>query len=115
MSPLSEERQPPPKAISSHVRAANRLGIEVFARLARQDPSSNLCFSPAALAFTLGMSLSSARGPTQTSLAKALGLYPGVHHDRMASWRRALLEHDPAVQLTLASSIWCDVGVTLRP
>jgi serpin B len=33
----------------------------------------------------------------------------------MASWRRALLEHDPAVQLTLASSIWSDVGITLRP
>jgi serpin B len=33
----------------------------------------------------------------------------------MASWRRVLLEPDPAVQLTLASSIWSDVGITLRP
>ena len=115
MNPVSQERRPTPKAISGPVRAANRLGFEVFARLARQEPSSNLCLSPSSLAFTLGMSLSSARGPTHTALAKALGLHPGVGHDRMASWRRTLLEHDPAVQLTLASSIWSDVGITLRP
>ena len=115
MRPFSAGPRPTPKAIAGPVRAANRLGFDVFARLARQEPSSNLCLSPSGLAFTLGMSLSSARGPTQTTLAKALGLHPGARHDRMASWRRALLEHDPAVQLTLASSIWSDVGITLRP
>ena len=115
MSPITEERRPVPKAISGPVRAANRLGFEVFTRLSREEPSSNLCRSPSGLAFTLGMSLSGARGSTQTALAKALGLHPGAGHDRMASWRRGLLEHDPAVQLTLASSIWTDVGITLRP
>jgi len=95
-----------------------RLGLETFARLARNEPGVNLCLSPAGLAQTLALGLGATRGSDRAALSRALGVETGdveAAHAAMAAWRRSLLEPDPSVDLTLACSLWSHIDFDLEP
>lgn len=104
-------------ALVGPVASASGLGLAAFAWLARHQPATNLCLSPAGLVLTLGLALNGARGSTYTVLAEALGFKKSkleTVNEAIAAWRAALLEAEVGVEMAIASSLWTHLSGILR-
>lgn len=84
-------------------------GFDVFNRLARETPDSNLVLSPTSLAFALAMTYNGADGETAREMAEVLGISGSsleVFNASNAAWLAALRDPDEGVQLAIANSLW---------
>jgi serine protease inhibitor len=95
-----------------------RFTFDLFHRLARQQPSTNIFFSPCSVMLCLAMLYDGARGETRTGMAKALefaGLDSAGVENAVAQLTSVLQAHDSGVQLRIANSLWCNRSVQVDP
>jgi serpin B len=92
------------------VSSGNRFAFALFHTIAAQESAdSNLFVSPLSVGMALGMTVNGAMGATRDSMLHALQL-DGLTMDAVNRGYRGVIDLlrglDPAVELTLANSIW---------
>jgi serine protease inhibitor len=92
------------------VSSGNRFAFALFRAITAQEPAdSNLFVSPLSVGMALGMTVNGAAGTTRDSMLHALQL-DGVPMDDVNRGYRGVIDLlgglDPAVEFTLANSIW---------
>lgn len=90
------------------VAADNAFGLALFNTL-NQGATSNVAISPTSIALALQMIYNGAEGSTQQDMSRALqlqGLDALTVDQENAALQAALINPDPAVQLTMADSLW---------
>ncbi len=100
------------------VSANTGFGFELFHELLGEEPSENVFISPSSIAFALAMTYNGADGETRTAMAEVLGL-GGMSLDRVnqanADLMASLQQAEPAVELSIANSLWAREGVEFLP
>jgi len=100
------------------IAADNDFGFELFGKLAKRDPTSNLFISPSSVALALNMVYNGARGETKQGIARALGLGP-MNTEALNTGNAALIASlsnpDPKVELSIANSLWIHPGTAVNP
>ena len=103
---------------SSLVDANTKFGFKLFSEILKQDSKKNVFISPTSVAIALSMAYNGASGETQQAMAKALELQ-GMSLEDVNQANEALktsLENaDPAVQLSIANSLWAKQGIAFKP
>ncbi len=92
---------------------AKSLNQFAFSYYAQLPAKGNVFYSPASIAFALGMAYAGAQGETAAEMGKALGLGPDGHAamgDLLASLRDA-----KEVELAIADRLWGDRTLRLLP
>lgn len=115
-------RVDPPRSLtaveSGLLRASNRFGFDLLARLAPAAGADNLFFSPLSASAALGMTLNGAAGNTADQMRSVLGFdgsdLAGIDA-AYASLFALLGSVDPRVHVGIANSIWHRSGTTLDP
>ena len=95
------------------VEANTRFSFKLFSEILKQDGKKNVFVSPSSVAIALG-----ANGETQQAIAKALemqGMSLSDINQSNANLKTSLESSDPAVQLTIANSLWARKGVDFKP
>lgn len=93
-------------AISS---AANAFGLELYRRLAEEDPEGSLVFSPLSVHLALGMTANGATGTSLAEMRATLGQGDLTEAEANAAYRDLLdllLDLDPSVELGIANAIF---------
>ena len=93
----------------SLAKADNDLGYSLLQKLQAAEPAKNMLISPVSLELPLDILYSGARGETQTTMAKTLGI-TGVSADALntdnAALQAGLVSTDPKLQIQIANSLW---------
>lgn len=100
------------------VDANTKFGFKLFSEILKQDSKKNVFVSPTSVAIALSMAYNGASGETQQAMAKALELQGMSLQDinQANETLKASLENaDPAVQLSIANSLWAKQGITFKP
>ncbi len=93
------------------VNADNAFGLHLYRALTAESPQVNLFFSPASVAFALGMTANGAAGETQEQMLEALvptGMDLPAYNEASSALMAFLPNIDPLVQTAIANSIWYD-------
>ncbi|MEP0913550.1 serpin family protein [Leptolyngbya sp. GB1-A1] len=125
--PQQATAQPPSPSPSSmqtstvdpaFVAANTRFGFKLFAQLLEQNQGENVLISPSSVSIALSMTYNGASAATQEAMQNALEMQ-GMSLAEINQANRALLEawtsSDPAVQLTVANSLWGRSGINFNP
>ncbi len=99
-------------------RSQTRFGFQLFTTLLPSHPNQNLLISPTSVAIALSMLYNGATGETQRAIATALELTEMPLEEvnqANTSLLQSLTTNDPAVQTTLANSLWADQRLSLQP
>jgi serine protease inhibitor len=115
---LTSLPQPLSSAERSVVAAANTFAFALFDTAAATETDSNLILSPLSASLSLGMALNGAAGATYEQLMTALQFGNMSQHDidtAYESLMQLLTSLDPAVQVTVANSIWYDQTFPFYP
>src|SRR5579871_6739657 len=103
------------KLVAAHLD----FGFRLYASLARgMTNGANLVISPLSIALALSMTYNGARGGTQTAMARTLGLGsmpPSDLNGASAALIARLRALDPAIDLSIADSLWLRQGLTVLP
>ncbi len=100
------------------VDANTKFGFKLFSEILKQDSKQNVFVSPTSVAIALSMAYNGASGETQQAMAKALELQGMSLQDinQANETLKASLENaDPAIQLSIANSLWAKQGITFKP
>ncbi|HEY9633652.1 MAG TPA: serpin family protein [Coleofasciculaceae cyanobacterium] len=103
---------------SKLVDANTKFGFKLFSEILKQDSKKNVFVSPTSVAIALSMTYNGANGETQQAMAKALELQGMSLQDvnQANEALKASLENaDPAVQLSIANSLWAKQGTNFKP
>jgi serpin B len=103
---------------SKLVDANTKFGFKLFSEILKQDSKKNVFVSPTSVAIALSMTYNGANGETQQAMAKALELQGMSLQDvnQANEALKASLENaDPAVQLSIANSLWAKQGTDFKP
>jgi serpin B len=103
---------------SSLVDANTKFGFKLFSEILKQDSKKNVFISPTSVAIALSMTYNGADGETQQAMAKALELQGMSLQDinQANDTLKTTLENaDPAVQLSIANSLWAKQGIGFKP
>lgn len=99
------------------VSANTRFGFKLFAELAGDQPSENAFISPSSVAFALTMAHNGTAGDTRQAMAAALEV-EGISLDELnaanAALMASLMEAEPAVELSIANSLWAKAGYEFK-
>ncbi|HEY8518888.1 MAG TPA: serpin family protein [Gammaproteobacteria bacterium] len=96
------------------VAASAGFGLELAARVAAQDPRSNVVLSPLSASMALGMAMNGAGGATFEEMRAALGFGGMDESDINAAYRDLidlLTGLDPHVRLRTANGVWAHDAV----
>lgn len=100
------------------VDANTTFGFKLFQEILKQDSKKNIFISPTSVAIALSMTYNGASGETQQAMAKALELQ-GMNLQEINqannSLKSALENADPAVQMSIANSLWAKKGISFKP
>lgn len=103
---------------SKLVDANTKFGFKLFSEILKQDSKKNVFVSPTSVAIALSMTYNGASGETQQAMAKALELQgmslPDINKANQAL-KSSLENADPAVQLSIANSLWAKQGINFKP
>ena len=103
---------------SKLVDANTKFGFKLFQEVLKQDSKRNVFVSPTSIAIALSMTYNGASGETQQAMANALELQ-GMSLDNINQANNTLkasLENaDPAVQMSIANSLWARQGISFNP
>ena len=126
--PLSHSQKPGDSHLTAQSRnipvdaklvdANTKFGFKLFSEILKQDSQKNVFVSPTSVAIALSMAYNGASGETQQAMAKALELQGMSLQDinQANETLKASLENaDPAVQLSIANSLWAKQGITFKP
>ncbi len=100
------------------VEANTRFSFKLFSEILKQDGKKNVFVSPSSVAIALSMAYNGANGETQQAIAQALemqGMSLSDINQSNANLKTSLESSDPAVQLTIANSLWARKGVDFKP
>ncbi|MCB2205421.1 serpin family protein [bacterium] len=107
----------PMRSLSAREASINKsnsaFAFRIFNTVAQSQSDKNIFLSPLSISMALGMTMNGARGDTWEGMRTALSLEQLSPYDINTAWqglRDVLLHADPAVQLTIANSIWCRNG-----
>jgi len=100
------------------IAADNAFGLKLFREIhAQEESGANLFISPLSVAMALGMTYNGAAGTTQEAMQATLELQ-GLTLEEVNQAYRDLIDLlrglDPAVEFTLANSIWYRLGLAVR-
>ena len=116
--PALTAQSPNPQMNSQLVDANTKFGFKLFSEILKQDSKRNVFVSPTSVAIALSMTYNGASASTQQAMAKALELQ-GMSLQDVNQGNDALkasLENaDPAVQLSIANSLWAKQGIAFKP
>jgi len=115
--PLTAQ-SPNPPVNSQFVDANTKFGFKLFSEILKQDSKKNVFVSPTSVAIALSMTYNGADGETQQAMAKALELQGMSLQDinQANDTLKTTLENaDPAVQLSIANSLWAKQGIGFKP
>lgn len=99
-------------------RAANQLGFDLLAELAKKSPGENVFISPYSIHSALCMAYSGARGGTASAMAAAMHVRKWTLPLLMSGCselRQGLASSDSLVRFDIANSLWSRQGLPLRP
>jgi serpin B len=116
--PALTAQSPNPPVNSQFVDANTKFGFKLFSEILKQDSKKNVFVSPTSVAIALSMTYNGADGETQQAMAKALELQGMSLQDinQANDTLKATLENaDPAVQLSIANSLWAKQGIGFKP
>ncbi|WP_088891660.1 serpin family protein [Leptolyngbya ohadii] len=125
-SPLLPLQSPsPPSATmqtssssSALVGANHRFGFKLFSQLLQENRGENVVISPSSVAIALSMTYNGANAATQEAMQQTLELQ-GMSLAEINQANQALLttwaSSDPAVQMTVANSLWARTGLPFEP
>jgi serpin B len=106
-------------ALDPASRSSVQFGLRLFREIVRDVGTANLLVSPTGLGSALALACSGASGKTREAIASTLAIGPGADGVEVGgAWQSslsALGQGDPKVKLSVASSIWIDESVGLRP
>jgi serine protease inhibitor len=95
------------------VSADNAFGLSLLDALLPGNSGQNIAISPLSVALALQVLYNGAAGSTQQSMAQTLDLgalsVPALNNDN-AALQASLVNADPAVQLTVANSLWVNLS-----
>ncbi|MBR6245597.1 hypothetical protein IKR20_08540 [bacterium] len=93
------------------VKANNRLGMEIFSRLAKEEGAKNMMISPLSIAISMAMTANGAVDGALSEMKEVLGFsgmeMPDVN-EQFAQLIASLVEADKDMVLEIADSIWMD-------
>lgn len=99
-------------------RAANRLGFDLLAELAKKAPGENVFISPYSIHTALCMAWSGARGGTAAAMAGTMHIGGSDPQGVMVSslgLKAGLASADTMVRFDIANSLWSRQGLELKP
>lgn len=102
---------------SKLVDANTKFGFKLFQEVLKQDSNKNVFVSPSSIAIALSMTYNGASGQTQQAMAKALELQGMTLQDvnqANNALKTSLENADPAVQLSIANSLWAKEGIPFK-
>jgi len=116
---LKEQRVTAELGIDKIVPANNHFSFRLFDQLLQQDLGQNVFMSPLSVAIALAMTYNGAAGPTQTAMAKTLGLenltLEEVNQANLALRNVLLHQSNPDMSLLIANSLWLNQDFGLEP
>ena len=93
------------------VKANNKLGMEIFSRLAKEEGAKNVMISPLSIAISMAMTANGAVDGALSEMKEVLGFgemdLPDVN-EQFAQLIASLVEADKDMVLEIADSIWMD-------
>ena len=93
------------------VKANNKLGMEIFSRLAKEEGAKNVMISPLSIAISMAMTANGAVDEALAEMKEVLGFgemeMPDVN-EQFAQLIASLVEADKDMVLEIADSIWMD-------
>ncbi len=93
------------------VKANNKLGLEIFSRLAQEEGAKNMMISPLSIAISMAMTANGATGDALAEMKEVLGFgemeLPDVN-EQFAQLIASLVEADKDMVLEIANSVWMD-------
>lgn len=111
-------QQPSTPVDAKLVEANTRFGFKLFQEVIKQDTNKNVFVSPTSIAIALSMTYNGANGETQQAMANTLSLQ-GMSLQELNQGNNTLktsLENaDPAVQMSIANSLWSRQGISFKP
>lgn len=111
--------QQPNTAVDSKLVDANtKFGFKLFQEVLKQDSNRNIFVSPTSVAIALSMTYNGASGETQQAMANALQLQGMSLQDinqANNTLKTSLENADPAVQMSIANSLWAKQGISFKP
>jgi serpin B len=99
------------------IQADNTFALNLFREVNAQDANKNVFISPLSVAMALGMTYNGAASATQQAMQDALELYGLTLEEVNQSYRDLidlLRNLDPAVEFTIANSIWYRNTMTFK-
>ncbi len=100
------------------VSSDNQFGIEFFKEIIAIEPDKNLMISPLSLSQALLMTYNGAAGSTKNAFEETLFLNNLTTEEINQAQKdlvEALLEVDPGITISVANSIWCREGLSVKP
>ena len=100
------------------VSSDNQFGIEFFKEIIAIEPYKNLMISPLSLSQALLMTYNGADGSTKNAFEETLFLNNLTTEEINQAQKdlvEALLEVDPGITISIANSIWCREGLSVKP
>ena len=100
------------------VSSDNQFGIEFFKEIIAIEPDKNLMISPLSLSQALLMTYNGAAGSTKNAFEETLFLNNLTTEEINQAQKdlvEALLEVDPGITISIANSIWCREGLSVKP
>ncbi len=99
------------KVAEDVVKANNKLGMEIFSRLAKAEGAKNMMISPLSIAISMAMTANGAVDGALSEMKEVLGFssmeMPDVN-EQFAQLIASLVEADKDMVLEIADSIWMD-------
>ena len=111
-------QQPNISVDSTLVDANTKFGFKLFQEVLKQDRNKNVFVSPTSIAIALSMTYNGASGETQQAMANALELQGMSLQDinqANNTLKTSLENADPAVQMSIANSLWARQGISFKP
>lgn len=111
-------QQPSAPVDSKLVDANTRFGFKLFQEILKQDSNKNVFVSPTSVAIALSMTYNGAGGETQQAIANALqlqGMSLQAINQANNALKTSLENADPAVQMSIANSLWAKQGINFKP
>ncbi|MEJ2750823.1 MAG: serpin family protein, partial [Anaerolineae bacterium] len=104
-------------SVADLVAANNQFGFDLLASLTADTPEKNVFISPASMALALSMTANGADDPTSQAMLNLLRLaeldWTAVNQSHAALWQ-ALDGVDPQVTLSMANSLWAEMGFPFK-
>ncbi len=100
------------------VSSDNQFGIEFFKEIIAIEPDKNLMISPLSLSQALLMTYNGAAGDTKSAFEETLFLNNLTAEEINQAQKdlvESLLEVDPGITISIANSIWCKEGLSVKP